>query len=108
MLPSSERQNPLVERHCDLQLVTSLFVPFVFLFCFLLASGLCQLGTHSVDYFCSHYNIHDFHLLLREITRARHYKSPWMDSIRGGCKGSNLSLDGTEARRRCEKRLRVI
>jgi len=47
-----ERHNPLIERHRDLQLVTSLFVPFVFLFCFLLTSGLCQLGTHSVDYFC--------------------------------------------------------
>ena len=31
MLPSSERHNPLIERHHDPQLVTSLFVLFVFL-----------------------------------------------------------------------------
>jgi len=68
-----------------------LFLLF-FLFCSLLALDLCQLDIHSVDYFRSHYNICDFHLLLREITRTLHYKSPWMDSIRGGCKGSNLPL----------------
>jgi len=92
VLPSSERHNPLVERHHDPQLVTSLFVLFVFLFCFILALGLCQLGIHSVDYSCPRYNIHDFHLLLREISRVLRYKSPWTDSIRGGCKGSNLPL----------------
>ena len=105
MLPSSERHNPLIERHHDPQLVTSLFVLFVFLLCSLLTLGLCQLGIHSVDYFCPRYNIYDFHLLLCKTSHGLCYKSPWTDSIRGGVKSGSTPVGGPVKSRR--KRMRA-